>query len=221
MVQTLGVCLAALAWGVSSAWAQAPVQNAWADLYAQTCSTCHQGGGGGAPRLNRAEEWRTRLPRGLDALTLSAVRGVPNTAMLPKGGYELTDAQVRGLVDWMMRQVSVPTVSGVIPEQTLGGARQGLSRAEVPLRGNLAQQLALGLRSALGQSMQALEAVESQTWLIRGLGIRIRAEQGVVTLSGTVEDAKTVDQAGAWVSGQPGVQQVINRLVAATLFEWD
>ena len=201
--------------------AQVPVDVGWAHLYAQTCSTCHQGGGGGAPRLNHPDDWRNRLPRGLEALTLSALKGVPNTAMLPRGGYELSDAQVRGLVDWMMRQVSVSNVSGLGLDPASHGAQQGQPLAQAPSGGDQAQQLAIGLRSALGQSTQALEAVEPNTWLIRGLGIRVRAEQGTVTLSGAVEDAKTVDQARAWVSGQPGVQQVINRLVAATLFEWD
>jgi cytochrome c5 len=206
---------------LGGAWAQAASDARWADLYARTCSSCHQGGGGGAPRLDQPLEWTQRLSKGVQGLTAAALRGVPNTAMLPKGGYALSDEQVGGLVDWMVRQVQAtpPLTSPVAAAARSTHSPSGALGA--PTTVEWAEQLALGLRAHLGDPSQAIEAVESQTWLVRGLGIRIQVRVGVVTLSGTVEASTTVEQAGAWAARQPGVGQVINRLVAASLFEWD
>ena len=83
------------------------------------------------------------------------------------------------------------------------------------------EDLALGLRQLLGRPDQAIERVDEQTRLIRGLGIRVQSSSGQVTLSGTVEETQTVNKAETWVRQQTGVTGVINRLVAAGVFEWD
>ncbi|NBO90042.1 MAG: BON domain-containing protein, partial [Betaproteobacteria bacterium] len=44
---------------------------------------------------------------------------------------------------------------------------------------------------------------------------------GVAVLSGTVQESSTVEKAENWVRQQTGVTQVTNRLVAASVFEWD
>ena len=75
--------------------------------------------------------------------------------------------------------------------------------------------------SGAGRPDQAIERVDEQTRLIRGLGIRVQSSSGQVTLSGTVEETQTVNKAETWVRQQTGVTGVINRLVAAGVFEWD
>jgi osmotically-inducible protein OsmY len=57
--------------------------------------------------------------------------------------------------------------------------------------------------------------------LVRGLGIKISLQAGVAVLSGTVQESSTVEKAENWVRQQTGVTQVSNRLVAASVFEWD
>jgi cytochrome c5 len=196
-------------------------QEPWPDLYRRTCSSCHDGGGGGAPRLSQASEWAPRLNQGRSALLASALRGVPNSAMLPKGGYALSDAQVEGVLDWMLGQVRAAgsqTPSSQAAKSALNGTRTDLG---VTGRVLTIEDLALGLREHLGRPDQTIERVDEQTRLIRGLGVRVQFSSGQVTLSGTVEETQTVHKAESWVRQQTGVTGVINRLVAAGVFEWD
>lgn len=67
------------------------------------CKTCHDYGVGGAPRSNRTEDWTSRLSRGEDALVRSVREGVPGTLM--EGGIceGCSDAQVRTLIDRLVR----------------------------------------------------------------------------------------------------------------------
>ncbi len=196
-------------------------QEPWSDLYRRTCSSCHDGGGGGAPRLSQASEWAPRLNQGRSALLASVLRGVPNSAMLPKGGYALSDAQVEGLVDWMLAQVRAAASQNPVSQAT----KHPLGRTETDLgttgRVLAIEDLALGLREHLGRPDQTIERVDEHTRLIRGLGIRVQSSSGQVTLSGTVEETQTVNKAETWVRQQTGVTGVINRLVAAGVFEWD
>src|SRR5258708_40220794 len=50
------------------------------------CSLCHEGGGGGAPKIGNPIDWEPRAGRGKLALYEVALRGKPNTAMNPSGG---------------------------------------------------------------------------------------------------------------------------------------
>ena len=78
--------------------AATPEQN-----YKGTCSACHDAGVGGAPKLGDKTAWAPRIKQGKDALYNSALKGKPGTAMVAKGGNsKLTDAEVKGIVDYMM-----------------------------------------------------------------------------------------------------------------------
>jgi len=71
-------------------------------LYEQKCAVCHGAGIAGAPRLGAAADWAPRLARGKDALVRSALQGTPR-GMPPKGGQmDLSDADVRAAVDYMI-----------------------------------------------------------------------------------------------------------------------
>ena len=149
-----------------------------------------------------------------------ALRGIPNSAMLPKGGYALSDAQVEGLLDWMLIQVranaSQRQMLSPVAKTELQSDRTSSAGTALTI-----EDLALGLRRHLGQPGQVIERIDEQTRLIRGLGIRVQSNLGQVTLSGTVEETRLVQQAESWVLQQAGVLGVTNRLVAAGVFEWD
>src|SRR5258708_10475158 len=50
------------------------------------CSLCHEGGAGGAPKIGNRTDWEPRAARGKLALYEVALRGKPNTPMMPRGG---------------------------------------------------------------------------------------------------------------------------------------
>lgn len=74
-----------------------------ADTYKSSCSTCHDAGVAGAPKLGDKAAWAPRMKEGKDALYKSALQGKPGTAMVAKGGFSnLSDADVKAVVDFMM-----------------------------------------------------------------------------------------------------------------------
>ena len=53
------------------------------------CGLCHEGGAGGAPKIGNRVDWEPRAARGKLALYETALKGKPNTAMMPRGGFRL------------------------------------------------------------------------------------------------------------------------------------
>lgn len=77
--------------------------------YAENCAHCHTPGISGAPRLGNGAEWSQRIRPGMNLLYQSAIEGVPNTTMAPKGGHrELSDADIRAIVDFMIAAAALP-----------------------------------------------------------------------------------------------------------------
>lgn len=71
--------------------------------YKSACSTCHDAGVAGAPKLGDKAAWAPRIKQGKDALYKTALQGKPGTAMVAKGGFaNLADADVKAVVDMMM-----------------------------------------------------------------------------------------------------------------------
>ena len=78
------------------------------EQYEALCSACHGFGVADAPRLGVADDWTSRLSRGREALYRNAIEGFTgNTGVMPpKGGFtELTDEQVREIVDFMVESI--------------------------------------------------------------------------------------------------------------------
>jgi cytochrome c5 len=195
--------------------------------YQATCSSCHDGGTGGAPRMDSPKDWEPRLAQGRLALYQSALQGKPNTAMAAKGSFiSLSDSEVRDLVDYMLLRlgaVSLPmqasatirgqikkTVPSTLPSQQSAGLTDQ----------TISQAVAKALQSHWRDQSTALEERDDKV-IVRGLGIQIQTTQGIATLSGTVQDAAQVQQAETLARSIAGVRQVSNRLIAASLFEWD
>ena len=88
-----------------------------ANIYRQNCSHCHSGSAPSAPTVGDTQAWTSRLSRGFNQLYSSAIQGVPNTAMIAKGGHQdLSDDQIKLLVGYMLSasKVSAKTVNEAI-----------------------------------------------------------------------------------------------------------
>ena len=72
-------------------------------IYSRVCSTCHDTGAAGAPKLE-AGDWSDRLDKGRETLLTHAIEGF--NAMPARGGRsDLSDEQVTASVDYMLDQV--------------------------------------------------------------------------------------------------------------------
>lgn len=192
-------------------------------LYARTCSLCHDGGAGQAPRLADSADWQRRALQGRAVLHQVAIAGKPGSAMGPRGGFaQLSDAEVRALVDYMLERAGATAASA--PARAPAAASPSPAAARhtdsAPSGDDLSLQLATALRDRLGQAGNAIEHYD-HVFTVRGLGIKVRNDQGVITLSGTVSQTEQIEQAQAIAQATPGVRQVINRMLSAALMEWD
>ncbi len=71
--------------------------------YMQACMACHMTGAAGAPKVADKAAWAPRIAKGMDALYISSIKGVPGTAMAAKGGRaSLSDDAVKAAVDYMV-----------------------------------------------------------------------------------------------------------------------
>ena len=69
-------------------------------LYTQVCAVCHIAGVAGAPKLGDKAAWAPRIAQGIDALAASVIKG--KGAMPPRGGSTASDAEIKGLVGYMV-----------------------------------------------------------------------------------------------------------------------
>jgi cytochrome c5 len=73
------------------------------EVYNTACMACHSTGAAGAPKVGDAAAWADRSAKGIDALYLSGVNGVPGTGMIAKGGCaSCSDEEVHAAVDYMV-----------------------------------------------------------------------------------------------------------------------
>lgn len=80
-----------------------------AERYMSLCAMCHLPGAHGAPQVGDREEWTRRLRPGLNMVYRNTIEGIPNTAMMARGGHsELSDDQVRAIVDYMIAAAALP-----------------------------------------------------------------------------------------------------------------
>ena len=168
------------------------------DIYKTRCSLCHDSGSGQAPRISDREEWSARLARGRDALVQSAIRGVPNSAMTPRGGHaDLSDAEVAAAVTYLLdRSGAKPSAAKPAPA---------------------ARKPAIVVREDSAVVADVSEALERA----RIPGVKVESLKGEVTLRGFVADGKQAREAEAVVWTVPGVRTIVNDLIPASLFEFD
>jgi cytochrome c5 len=191
------------------------------EVYNNRCSLCHAGGAGGAPKFGNREDWTPRAARGKLALYDVALRGKPNTAMMPRGGFrDLSDDEVMSAVDYMVARAGLspglragaPQVS---PLETI--APPALT---APDDETITAQVAEALRAQLAPPDAK---VEMRKWManVGGLDVRVATREGVVWLAGTVRSAEIVERAEAIARSAGGGRRVVNKLIPASIFEWD
>ena len=76
-------------------------------VYEQACFACHGTGAAGAPKMGDASVWAPRIAKGEAKLYEHAIQGFTGETgvMPPKGGRaDLSDAQVKAAVDYMLSQ---------------------------------------------------------------------------------------------------------------------
>lgn len=68
--------------------------------YMRTCFACHNAGAGGAPRMDDAAAWNTRMEKGMDTVMQNVINGV--NAMPAKGlCFDCSDDNLRAVVQYM------------------------------------------------------------------------------------------------------------------------
>jgi cytochrome c5 len=71
--------------------------------YMRNCAVCHLPGIAGAPKVGDKAEWTRRLRAGMNMVYRNALEGMPNTAMMAKGGHtDLSDDEVKAIIDYMV-----------------------------------------------------------------------------------------------------------------------
>jgi osmotically-inducible protein OsmY len=151
----------------------------------------------------------------------SAIKGIPATAMAAKGGYtELTDDEVRTTVAYMLARVGFRDIVAVQPAAAAPAvAANGGAAAPAVADGVLVERVAEALKKALAPEAR-IELYAGEATL-RGVTIRVGAREGVVTLSGAVEKSDVIPRAAKVAQSVAGVKQLVNRLVAAGMFDFD
>jgi cytochrome c5 len=80
-------------------------------IFDRVCSACHANDLSDAPQLKQPPVWTARLAKGRDALHHNAINGFVGTTgyeLPPRGGRpELTDAEVRAAVDYIISTVNI------------------------------------------------------------------------------------------------------------------
>ena len=96
--------------GLALAWSCSAVGADGAEVFDKNCRSCHDNKAtdSGAPQLADAADWKERLGVGREELHRRAIEGFQGYfTMPPKGGFpELTDADVKAAVDWILERVS-------------------------------------------------------------------------------------------------------------------
>ena len=133
------------------AWSQNAARSG-AEIYDTVCIECHRAGLNGAPRIGDREAWIPRMKRGLDELTLSAIRG--HGGMPARGGQaSLTDAEIHNAIAYMFNP------NYVAPAKAAAGSAPAKSTNEVTVDGveiHLGLMAADRLRSAAERSAEAV-----------------------------------------------------------------
>ena len=169
-------------------------------IYRDKCALCHDAGAGQAPRIGAREDWKARFPKGREGLLASAIRGVPGTAMAPKGGFpELADTDIALAVDYLLSSLGFQEQAASARAERVVNQTPGAAVDDATLVRTVGEALA---QARIG-------------------GVRVESANGVVALMGVVDDNNAVRAALAAARAVPGVREIENRLVSAALFEWD
>lgn len=109
-------------------------------MYSENCAHCHTPGISNAPKLGDRSAWSQRIRPGMKLLYQAAIEGVPNTTMAAKGGHrELSDADIRTIVDFMITAAALPrsTLAAATRYEALGITDREFIRLDANFDGGL------------------------------------------------------------------------------------
>src|SRR6267142_1487421 len=194
------------------------------------CSLCHEGGAGGAPKIGNRIDWEPRAARGRLALYEVALKGKPNTAMMPRGGFrDLSNDEVMSAVDYMVARAGLnpglqpDPVSASAPQSAPPPSSAAVEAAAAPAEFDdktATLHIAEALLAQLAPPGARIE-MQDDAASVGGLGIRVATREGVVWLRGMVKTAEINERAEAIAKSEGGGRKVENKLISASIFEWD
>ncbi len=195
-------------------------------VYKTTCNVCHDSGAGNAPRVTHRADWEPRWQRGRAAMYEGGIKGVPNSAMGPKGGFaNLTDDEVKAAVDYILARTGyqdslvIKTAPVVAPVAAVTGVSTPQTSSAPVADPVLLRQIAEALRKEFAPGA-LIESVDGKL-LVRGINIRVSVRDSVVMLEGTPEKPEVVARAEQIAKSFRSVQRVDNRLVSAGMLDFD
>lgn len=75
-----------------------------ADIYQNACFGCHGTGALGAPKINVAADWTSRLDKGFDTIWKNAIDGI--NAMPAMGGcMDCSDEDIKAAIEHMIKEI--------------------------------------------------------------------------------------------------------------------
>ena len=185
------------------------------------CSLCHEGGAGGAPKIGNRIEWEPRAAQGKLALYEVALRGKPNTAMMPRGGFrDLSTDEVMAAVDYMVARAGLKP--GLQPEAPPARSTENLAPAALAADAD-DKTITAHVADALCELAPPGSKVDMEegTASIGGVGIKVTTREGVVVLSGMVKNAEIIERAEAIAQVASNGRKIESKLISGTILEWD
>jgi len=184
------------------------------------CSLCHEGGAGGAPKIGNRVDWEPRAARGKLALYETALKGKPNTAMMPRGGFrDLSADEVMSAVDYMVAR------AGLKPGLQAEAAPARPAENNLPPATLAADADDKTITAYVADALRELAPpgskveMQSETASIVGVGIEVTTREGVVVLSGTVKNAEIIERAQAIAQVASNGRKIEIKLISATILE--
>ena len=113
--------LLSLAWWPAAS-VQAQPAGVGKGVYDGGCAACHAAGVLNAPKTGDKAAWAARSAGGIEALVKSAIAGKP-PGMPPRGGRtDLTEAQLRAAIEYMMTGGAAPAAAAAAPATAVAAA---------------------------------------------------------------------------------------------------
>ena len=92
--------------GMAADESEGPVGRSGETVYNQGCAACHTAGLAGAPMLANNDQWKDRLPKGLEMLTANAYNGY--NAMPAKGlCMDCSELEIERSVQYMLDSLTI------------------------------------------------------------------------------------------------------------------
>src|SRR5229473_2225618 len=155
--------------------------------------------------------WEPRAARGKLALYEVALRGKPNTAMMPRGGFrDLSTDEVMSAVDYMVARAGLKP--GLQPEAPPA------KPVEDPAPAALAADADNNTITAhVADALRELAPPGSKVDMEEGTA----SIGGVVVLSGMVSNAEIIERAEAIAQVASNGRKIESKLISVTILEWD